>query len=79
VKLRLGFRGLGWWDGPASSRATPGIEEFTDVPSISVSEKGSNKTRISNESSVHEDELDGPEGAGRAPTLQKENIFQIKT
>lgn len=45
----------------ASSRAT---EEFPDapVPPILVSEKGSNKTHISKESSIHKDELDAPEG-----------------
>ncbi|KAK9999131.1 hypothetical protein SO802_018734 [Lithocarpus litseifolius] len=53
------------FEGPASSRATLGIEEFTAIPCISVLEKGFNKTRISKESSVHEDELDGLEEAGK--------------
>ena len=54
---------LVWRDGPASSPATLVIGGFPDVPSSSVSEKGSDKTRISN--TVHEEEFDGPEGAGR--------------
>ncbi|KAK2380665.1 hypothetical protein QL285_068341 [Trifolium repens] len=50
-----------WWDGRASP--TPGIECRAEVPS-SVSENGSIKTRISNESSGVDDgpepELEGP-------------------
>ena len=51
------------------------------MSSMSVSEKGSNKTPISKESSFHEDEWGGLEGAGRGsacppPTLKikKEKI-----
>ena len=59
---------LAWgFEGPASSRATLGLVGFPDVPSISVSGKGSNQTLISNESSVHEDEFCAPEGPASAP------------